>query len=184
MNSDLSVSCSIFRRYFHWDSQEKRSFMYTMFFKPTLRLRNLWKRIRSRAPLIRNSIAELMFCYQHQTMSLNIPKYSCFKRILPCPTQYKTFWKLLNTKPKSSEEVVTCITPLCTNSAIRLSPAFSPGENTLKAGWHWPGMVRDGQVQLPLSPMLRTPGEDSNSATWRSCPWGLWGWTPPHLTGV
>lgn len=58
------------------------------------------------------------------------------------------------------------------------------GENTLEAGWHWPGMVRSVQVQLSLSPVLRGLGGDGNWATLRSCLWELRGWALSHRTGV
>lgn len=163
---NLSVSCRIFSRYFYWDSQEKRSFMDAMFFKPTLRLRNWWIRMESRARLIMNSIVELVFCYQHPTVSLDIPKYSCFTRILWCPTWYKTFWKLLNTKPKQwriCHFYNHSLQSLCHKALPRLLPRWKHTEGRL-------ALARDGQVQLPVSRMARAPGEESNSATGRSCP--------------
>lgn len=104
-NSDLSISCSIFRRNFYCKSQEKRSFMYSMFFKSTLRLK-LW--IRMGSTLFRNSITDL--CSWHSAMSLDILAYLCFRRIL---SWYRRFWKSLKTKPKNSKELIPSTTPLC-----------------------------------------------------------------------
>lgn len=112
-----------------------------MFFKPTLRLRNWWIRMGSRARLIRNSIVELTFCYQHPTVSLDIPKYSCFTRVLWCPTWYKTFWKLLNANPKQwriCHFYNHSLQSLCRKALPRLLPRWKHTEGRL-------ALARDGQ---------------------------------------
>lgn len=103
-SSDLSISCSIFRRNFYCKSHEKRSFMYSMFFKSTLRLK-LW--IRMGSTLVRNSTTTL--CSWHSAVSLDVLAHLCFRRI---PSWYRRFWKSLKTKPKNSEEPIPSTTPL------------------------------------------------------------------------
>lgn len=77
-----------------------------------------------RVLLVRNNIADLMLYYQLPVMSVDLPKYVCFKRTLSCLTRYQAFWKPLKSKLKGSNELVFYTAPLGVASAISLSPAL------------------------------------------------------------